>query len=336
MCHSVQYNYARVSKDSFDFYPVYREVQKYFNQSDFLFGNLETVMAGKSKVYSGYPFFNTPDDYAAALKQAGFDLLTTTNNHSLDKGEQGLLRTIEVLNKNNIPYNGTFISQKDRDSIRTFNIKGINTAFLAYTYGTNGIPIPKAKNYLINLIDFNLIKSDIKKSKENGAEIIIVHFHFGEEYKREPNKYQKDVVDSTIRFGADIIIGAHPHVIQPAKYFKTNNGNLDSGIVVYSLGNFISNQQWRYSDAGVILNISISKNITTDSIYISNVSFVPTWVYKGNAGKGNEYIILPSHKYEDSSYSFLSKVEREKMKEAFLDTKEILKKYSQKLFLVDD
>src|SRR5690606_38044174 len=125
MCHSVQYQYAMVNPDSFDFNPVYREVKDYLSQPDFTFGNLETVMAGKSKGYSGYPFFNTPDDFIPALKNAGFDLLTTSNNHSLDQGEFGLRRTLEVLNKYNINYNGTFVSKEDRDSLRIFNIKGI-------------------------------------------------------------------------------------------------------------------------------------------------------------------------------------------------------------------
>ena len=156
MCHSVQFNYARVDKDSFDFNPVFREVKKYFKQSDFVFGNLETVTAGESKGYSGYPFFNCPDEYITALYNAGFNLITTSNNHSLDQGETGLLRTINVLKKNHLLYNGTFTSQRDRDSIRIINIKGIKIAFLAYSFGTNGIPVPEGKSYLINLLILTL------------------------------------------------------------------------------------------------------------------------------------------------------------------------------------
>jgi poly-gamma-glutamate synthesis protein (capsule biosynthesis protein) len=325
MCHSVQYNYAKVVQDSFDFTPVYREVRDYLSGSDFTFGNLETVAAGSREGYSGYPFFNSPDDFISALKETGFDLLTTTNNHSLDKGEKGLLRTIDVINKNGLHYNGTFISQKDRDSIRIFNIKGINVAFLAYTYGTNGIPVPHGKNFLINLIDYSSIKKDISRAKDR-ADIILVHYHFGEEYSREPSEYQNDVTDSTIKYGADIVIGGHPHVIQTSKYFKTKNGNINTGFIAYSLGNFISNQQWRYSDAGVILNLSITKNIYSDSLYLSDINFIPTWVFKGKTSKGNEYLILPSAKYNDSLYSFLSGTDKRKMKEAFEDTKYILSK----------
>ena len=223
MCHSPQYDYARVSKDSFDFNPVYREVKKYFEESDFVFGNLETVTAGKNKVYSGYPLFNTPDEYITALYNAGFHLLTTSNNHSLDRGEYGVLKTIEQIKQNGLLYNGTFNSAEDRNTIRIIDIKGIKVAFLAYTFGTNGIPVPEGKSYLINLIDFDLIKADVEKARETGADIVLVHYHFGEEYKREPTSYQKEVVLKTISFGADIIIGGHPHVLEPVQFFKTKN-----------------------------------------------------------------------------------------------------------------
>ena len=143
MCHSGQFDYARVAKDSFDFNPVFRYVKQHLSKSDFTFGNLETVFAGKSAKYSGYPRFNSPSELLDALKNTGFDLLTTSNNHSLDRDEIGILRTINELNKRSLNYNGTYVSQRDRDSIRIFNIKGVRIAFLAYSYGTNGNPIPK-------------------------------------------------------------------------------------------------------------------------------------------------------------------------------------------------
>jgi poly-gamma-glutamate capsule biosynthesis protein CapA/YwtB (metallophosphatase superfamily) len=336
MCHSVQFNYARVEKDSFDFNPVYREVKKYFEQSDFVFGNLETVTAGKSKGYSGYPFFNCPDDYITALHNAGFNLITTSNNHSLDQGEAGLLRTISVLKKNHLLYNGTFTSQRDGDSIRIINIKGIKVAFLAYTFGTNGIPVPEGKSYLINLIDFDLIKSDIEKARKSVADIVLVHYHFGEEYKREPVAYQKEVVAKTISFGADIIIGGHPHVLEPVQFFKTNNGNIDTGFVAYSMGNFISNQRWRYSDAGAILNFEITKDLRSNAVHISNVSYIPTWVFKGTTNRGNEYVVLPLlPNYRSTIDKYLTVSDRSNMSQAFDDTNEILRKYSDSINLYE-
>ena len=128
MCHSPQFQYSQVTKDSFDFVPVFRYINKYLKDADFTLGNLETVTAGKDKKYSGYPMFNSPDEFISAVKTAGFNLVTTSNNHALDRGEFGINRTITQLIKNNLNYTGTFTSQHDRDSIRIFDIKGIKTA----------------------------------------------------------------------------------------------------------------------------------------------------------------------------------------------------------------
>lgn len=335
MCHSTQFNYAHIKDDSFDFNGTFSEVKKYLRDADFTIGNFETVLAGKKKRYSGYPFFNAPDDFLLAIKEAGFDLLVNANNHAIDKGSYGVERTIKKMDELGINHTGIYLSQHDRDSIRIFNINGINLAILAYSYSTNGIPLPKDKNYIINLIDYDLIEKDIAEARNEGVDIVLVYFHFGEEYQREPNSYQKDVINNTINAGADIIIGSHPHVVQPVDYFKTNKANLDTGFVAYSLGNFISNQRWRYSDAGVMLKIIVSKNILTDSVYLSDVRYLPTWVFKGKTKKGREYIILPSSKsYNDSSYSYLSKSDKEKMQQAFEDTKYIITKLNNKTELI--
>lgn len=328
MCHSPQFQYAEVIKDSFNFMPVYRNVKKYLESSDFTFGNLETVTAGKeSGGYSGYPFFNTPSSYITALSETGFDLLVTSNNHSLDRGESGILKTIDEIQKRNLNYVGTYKSQQDRDSVRIFNIKGINVAILAYSYGTNGNPIPMGKDYLINLIDEKLIEKDINSSKQLRADVIIVHLHFGEEYKREPVKFQSDLVSKIIDLGADIIIGGHPHVLQPVQFFKTNNSGLDTGFVAYSMGNFISNQRKRFTDAGLILTLKINKE-SSDKFKIAEVSYIPTWVFKGNTLSGKEFVILPSTNFIDSTIN-LTKTDLEKMNQAFDDTRYILNKYTK-------
>ena len=334
MCHSTQFNYARVNADSFDFTGVFREVKKYLTEPDLTVGNLETVIAGKDKKYSGYPYFNAPDDFIYALKDAGFNLLTTANNHALDQEWEGVKSTIDVLNKYKIHSTGTYTSQEDEDSLRIFRINSITIAILPYTENTNGIPIPNGKDFVINLIDEQKIKEDIEKAKSKDVDVILVYLHYGNEYEREPGSYQKEIVKKLIELGADIIIGGHPHVIQPFDYFKTEKSKLDSGFIAYSLGNFISNQRWRYSDAGVILNIEISKNNLTDSVYINNVSYLPTWVFRGNTEKGKEYIILPSQCANDSTYKYLSTNDRKLMFQAFDDTKEIITKYNRnfKLF----
>ena len=336
MCHSVQFNYAHVAADSFDFNPVFSEIKKYLNESDFLFGNFETVTAGKKKGYSGYPFFNSPGAFITALKNAGFNLLTTANNHALDQGESGIKKTIEQMELNRLNYNGTFLSQRDRDSIRIFDIRGIKVAFLAYTYGTNGIPVPKGREYLINLIDTVLIRKDINSARQRKTDIVLVHYHFGDEYQRFPNCYQKEIVAKTIEAGADIIIGGHTHVLQPIEYFRTNNTKMDSGFVIYSMGNFISNQRWRYSDGGAVLSFTLTKDIARDSVILEKVEYLPIWVFKGVTKTGNEYIIIPSQAaFSDSLFNFLTPMNKNIACRSFLDTKEILTKYSDKPSLKD-
>ncbi len=329
MCHSPQFEYARVNADSFNFNPEFDSIKPYLKSSDFVFGNLETVAAGTTKNYSGYPAFNTPDDFIRAIQAAGFTMLMTSNNHAFDRGANGVLRTISVIKNSGLDYDGTFTSERDRDSIRIFNLKGIKVAFLAYTYGVNMNNVPKAKSYLINLIDTTLIKRDIDAARNDGDEVVLVYYHFGTQYRRMPDEFQKQIVDKTIQYGADIIIGSHPHVIEPVNFFKTNHAKLDSGFVAYSLGNFVSNQRWRYADGGMVLKIFLTKNFKTDSIFISKVAYLPTWVFKGIVNGKNEFIILPAQEASKQDYpSFLTSNDRQKMEQAFEDTKEMMTRSS--------
>lgn len=331
MCHSVQYNYAKTDS-GYDFTGNFEIIKGFFYNSDFTIGNLETVLAGKERGYSGYPLFNSPDEYLYAIKDAGFDFLVTANNHSLDKGKKGLLRTIDKIREVELSQTGTFKSINERDSIYVKNINGISFTLLAYSYGTNGIPISNGEDFLINLIDTTLIKSDITKAKQNDIDLIIVYFHFGNEYKREPSAYQKNIVKQTINYGADIIIGSHPHVPQPLEYFKTNNRKLDSGFVAYSLGNFISNQRWRYSDGGPILNFSVGKDFIRDSLFIEDVTIIPTWVFKGNRQGNLDYVILPSDSVINKNlYPFMTKKDWKDYKQSYKDIVDIMSSKSKNI-----
>ncbi|MBI5663371.1 MAG: CapA family protein [Ignavibacterium album] len=334
MCHSPQFQYAMITKDSFDFNPVYRYIKSYLEDADLTLGNLETVIGKKGSTYSGYPRFKSPQEYISALAQNGFDFLCFANNHTLDQGERGVLTTIEYLKQNNLGYTGAFTSDDDRDSVRIFNINGIKIALLAYSYGTNGSLIPKGKNYLINLIDYDLIQKDILKAREKNAEIVLVNFHFGNEYQRFPSDYQKEVVKRTIELGADLITASHPHVIQPVDFFKTNNETLDTGVIAYSLGNFFSNQRKRYTDAGVIIYLNLEKNITNNQIRLKSVEYLPTWVFKGKTERGNEFLIFPAEEEINSDdYQFLTESDKTKIRQAKTDTYEIINFYSQKVKL---
>lgn len=324
MCHSTQYNYAWVEKDSFDFNPIFKIIGKYLENKDILIGNLETVLAGESKPYSGYPFFNSPNAIARALKNTGFDFLTTANNHANDKGFAGVERTLRELRKINILPLGT----SSLDSSKNYNYfvrKGLRFGLLSYTYGTNYNENALSPRKYVSYIDTVKINKDIKKLKKRNTDVIIVLYHFGDEYSKSISKYQSEVVNKTISYGADIILGAHPHIVQQFERFETNNGSLDSGFVVYSLGNFVSNQRWRYSDGGIVFNFDITKNIYTDSVYVSDISYLPIWVFKGKTEEGNEYIILPSENYSDSSYyNFTTKADIDSMKKSYYDNINLL------------
>ncbi|HHG85917.1 MAG TPA: CapA family protein [Bacteroidetes bacterium] len=334
MVHSTQYNYARINADSFDFRPCFAEVEPYLAGADFTIGNFETVLAGKRVPYNGYPAFNTPDDFLDALQGAGFDFLVTSNNHSMDQGEKGVLRTLDLLDQYGFAHTGTYRSPADRDSIRVVNLNGIRMAIVNFTYGTNGNSVPKAKPWLVNQIDTALVRQDLAAAAALNPDLVMAFFHFGLENQHVPNAAQKQVVKHAIKHGADIILGAHPHMIQPVEFFKATGGRLDSGFVAWSLGNFISNQYWRYTDAGLILNLEITQNLIQDSIYISEASYLPTWVFRGRHPKKKIHVILPAEKgLQDSSYFYINDTSQNKMKEAFEDTQKYLNKY-QKIDLI--
>lgn len=320
MCHSTQYNYAWVEGDSFDFNPVFSIIGDYLREKDVLIGNLETVLAGDTKNYLGYPFFNTPNELAEALKNTGFNFIITANNHANDQGINGIERTYKVLNSLGMIPLGTAVS----DSFLTRNIyvkNGLRFGILAYTYGTNYNPGSLSPKKYIQHIDTLKIKNDIRRLREDNTELVIVYFHFGNEYQKQISEYQKSIVNKTINYGADIILGAHPHIIQKFERFTTNNGVLDTGFVSYSLGNFISNQRWRYSDGGLILNFEITKNIFTDSIYISKTSYLPIWLFKGKTKNGRDYIIIPSGDSTSmNNYQFLTAADIDSMHKSYYDT----------------
>lgn len=325
MCHSPQFKFAQVSNDSFDFKPVFREIKKYLTEADLTIGNLETTISGKERRYSGYPLFNSPGEYLEALKDAGFDILLTANNHSLDRGKKGVLKTIDMIKNNGMESIGSYHSQHDRDSIRGFDINGIKIAILSYTYGLNGNYMAKNEKFLVNVIDTTLMKQDILNARNKNADVILVYFHFGDEYQRKPNSFQKEIVKRAVDYGADLIIGSHPHVIQPFEYFSSNKNKIGNGLIAYSLGNFISNQRWRYSDAGVILNLTITKNISTQDIKLTNETIIPTWVFKGKVENKDQFVILPVDSTTINSLpNYLTERDKVKLLQSEKDTRKIL------------
>ena len=281
MAHNTQITDAYDKTLGYDFSKCFKDIPDLVQDSDFFMGNLETTFAGSKKKYSGYPQFNTPEQLATDLKELGLDLVTTANNHSLDTGYAGVESTIAFLDEAGLPHTGTFNSQESHDQIYVTDINGIKTAFLAYTYGTNGIPIPSGKEYCINLIDRNLISKQIKEAKDQECDLIVVSMHWGVEYRTSPTAEQKELAEFLFKEGADVIIGSHPHVLEPfeKREITLDDGTKKDGFVIYSMGNFISGQTQANTRNSILLHLTITKNGKTGKISIDKVEYDPLYTY---------------------------------------------------------
>ena len=258
-----------------------------------LSGNLETTFAGSSVGYSSYPKFNTPEKLAYNLKKLGFDVLSTANNHCYDFGYSGIESTIDYLNDADIAHTGTFKSEESQNSILIQNVKGLNIAFLSFTFGTNGITIPPDKAYSVNLIDKELIQKQISLAKNQHPDLICISMHWGNEYQTTPNNEQKELADFLFNNGADIIIGNHPHVLQPMEKRELTlpDGTKKDGFVVYSLGNFLADQSKTYSKDSAILNLKITKN-EDGKITINSAKYTPIYTYKSASNQSHKFKII--------------------------------------------
>lgn len=281
--------------NTYSFPTFFRKVQPILSQGDWVIANLETPLAGAEAQYTDYPLFNAPDTVADDIKKAGFNIISTTNNHSLDRGEIGVLNTLKNLQKRNLITLGTYASAEDKAKILTVTKNDINMAILSYTYGTNGIPLPQGKNYLVSLIDEKKIIEDIKKAQTQNVDIITVILHQGSEYQRLPNEEQKTLVKNLINAGADLILGSHPHVVQPYEIFeiKEENGKIRKAVAIYSMGNFIAYQIANYKDLGVIFKVKFKKSFPSQETEITEVETIPTYIQNYYLNNRLNFRVLP-------------------------------------------
>ena len=287
MCHNSQYTDAyNSSTKSYDFSYVFSDIKNYIQSADIAVGNLETTFAGAQKGYSNYPRFNSPEQLATNLKDLGIDVLCTANNHSLDTNYAGIESTINYLDEAGISHMGTYTSKEAQDTILIKDVKGIKIAFLAFTYGTNGIPIPKDKSYCINLIDKDFMLEQINLAKKENPDLICVNMHWGIEYQTKQNSTQEDLADFLFDNGVDVIFGSHPHVLQPMekRTVTLDDGSTKNCFVIYSLGNFMSGQTQENTRNTAILNINFTKKADSEKTYIDDVSYIPLYMYKAPSG----------------------------------------------------
>jgi poly-gamma-glutamate synthesis protein (capsule biosynthesis protein) len=311
-------------KKRYDYSRCFQFVKPYLAGADLAIGNLELTFAGRP--YKGYPQFSSPDALGVTLKDIGFDVLVTSNNHCVDRGKKGLERTIAVLDSLAIPHTGTFVDTVSRmnDYPLIVEKNGFVIALLNYTYGTNGLPVTRPN--IVNRLDTAIMRKDLKKARELKPDAIIVFTHWGAEYQSLPSKAQKDLAEFCFRHGAKIVIGAHPHVIQPMEWRKQKDQ-----LVAYSLGNFVSGQRKRYTDGGSMIYLELEKVAhTADSATtaIDTAGYVLEWVYR-TADAKKHYYIVPVEKGENDSVQFIADLaSRDAFKVFTKDSRQLFSKHN--------
>ncbi|MFV0517939.1 MAG: CapA family protein [Aminipila sp.] len=294
----------------YDYTNNYKYVKDYISSADLALCNIETTFAGAP--YSGYPDFSAPDELADALKDTGFDVAITSNNHMMDKGGNGLKRTLDVLRQRGFLTAGSRLNQEE-DRFTIADVKGVKVGVVPYTYETpssegtaiNGRLISEENANLINSFSYQTLEKDLLEIKNTcesaekaGAEILVLYFHWGEEYSTSANQWQRQIADYFVNnTNVDVIFGSHPHVLQEMEYIK-NETTGKTVPVFYSMGNFISNQRKetldnRYTEQGVIAKVNLKYQKSTKSIVDINMSAVPTWVEKYSFGGSPVYEIIP-------------------------------------------
>ncbi len=292
MQHQAQLDQALAEGNGkyYDYSECFRWIAPIVTEADYAVVNLEVPLGGGPR-YSGYPCFSAPDSYAQALADAGFDMMLTANNHCLDSGMKAARRTISALDSLGVDHIGTYHDAADREAKVPYikNINGIKFGFLNYTYGTNGIPARDGME--VSLIDRNRMAEEIKKTREAGAEIIVVTMHWGIEYVLHENAIQREQAQFLIDNGADMVIGSHPHVIQPMRMVRDEKRNQDVP-VVFSLGNFISNMKTGDTRGGAYMRVRVERD--EDGKARVKWADYDTFFCAKPTGKGTNFTVIPS------------------------------------------
>ena len=303
-------------------------------------------MLGGGPKYSGFPCFSSPDALAEAAKNAGFDLLATANNHTRDQGVDGIFRTLDVLDELGLAHVGTYRSQEERDlnsGIYVADIGGISAAFLCYTYGLNGFSLKEDQRFAVNIFnkdytttlsdfDYETVDADMAAARALGTDLIAVMIHWGVEYQNAPNDYQRKIADHLFKEGADIILGGHPHVLQPYETvkFTDNRGNEKKGFVIYSFGNFISNQQQEpATKTTIILDLELTKNQKTGKTKITDIRYTPYYMlHRDDLPAGSRRMLVNMHtaikEYENGTSKFVGPNSYQRIKTALAHCHKIL------------
>jgi poly-gamma-glutamate synthesis protein (capsule biosynthesis protein) len=277
--------------DGYDFTPLYRKVKDLIQDADMAFVNQEGPLGGEGFAPSDYPYFNAPQEAGRDLADIGFTIVSQANNHGLDQGAEAVLSTADFWEQvDGVTMIGMSRSEQERRQIDVVEVRGIRFAWLAYSYGTNGLPMQDA--YLMNLIDRNAMVADIAAAKES-SDAVIVSMHWGDEYQFHPSREQQELAQFLADQGVALVIGHHPHVIQPLTWVKGRTGN--QTLVAYSLGNFVSNQGSRDTMPEGMLSVVFARD--EFGVAIEEFGVLPLIMHyeEGN----NNHCVYPVYEYTE-------------------------------------
>lgn len=292
LIHTQIINSAKRVKGKKTYDHLFQHIKKDIQAVDLGIINQETVLGGRKLGYSGYPRFNSPTEIGDAIVAAGFDVVLHATNHAMDKGEAGLQRTLEFWKKySNITILGVNETQEDANTVKVVEVNGIRIAMLNYTYGLNGLPLPKHRTYMVNLLDEQSIRDDIVKAKQQ-SDFLIVFPHWGNEYVYQPVDSQEKWTKLFLELGVDLVIGAHPHVLEPVEWVEGENGH--KMLVYYSLGNYISSQTEVPRMLGGLAKVTIEK-VGNQKAVIKEASITPIVTHISK--KGKEYTVYKLSEY---------------------------------------
>ena len=303
LIHGAVYMDAKTGTDTYDFSDMISLVKPMIENYDLKYYNQETIIGGKNLGVSHYPRFNSPDEIGDNMVDLGFNLVSLANNHALDKDEAGILYSNEYWKGKNVITAGTYSSSEMRDDIKVYEQNGIKYAFLAYTTSTNGLNVPAGKDYLINVYSDEQAKEDIDKIKDK-VDVIIVSMHWGDEYVLEPTESEKEIAQYLSSLGVNLIIGSHPHVIQPVGY-------VNDTLVIYSLGNFLSGQRPMGIDKTIGLLVGMDIVVKDDKVTFENIE--KSLLYTYSTTRDTNYKVYPFKDLNDSILSGYQELETKYM-----------------------
>lgn len=315
---------SQTGDDQWDFTPLFSHVRPWLEGADFATANLETTLTGKAYPWSGYPSFNTPQELARDAKAVGFDAITHANNHALDYDEYGLRETYGALERYGMPHTGTARTPEEAERILVVEVKpGIKMALLSYTYATNGVPLPHP--WSVNMLDPDRVRADVRRARQMpDVDLVAVAMHAGDEYAKQPNEQQEQMVQLMLDAGADIIFGNHPHVVQhiEVRQVKDELGRDLPRAIIYSLGNFIGNQVGVDQEESLMFVVDVRKEKGVTRV--TRVSFVPTWTHPYTQDGKKKFRTVAVEKairdYEAKADPLISAADYERLKEVWADT----------------